>query len=130
MKKTFGAKGILLVIGIVLGFWGSMAAYLSWIVAPLVGFILMKIIDEMPERYYMFGVYPKWISAFFISAGIILGGLFIWVILAQIWITAVEKFSWLPIGQIFVTAILFFLGAFAQILCCWFQERKSASRIG
>ncbi|EKE21068.1 MAG: hypothetical protein ACD_7C00367G0002 [uncultured bacterium] len=130
MKKTIGATGILSVIGIVLGFWGSTVVHLSWLIAPFVGFILMRIIDEMPTRYGFFIYYPKWFTALIISAGIVFGGLFIWVILAGMWIATLENFSWLPILQIFVTATLFFLGAVVQILYCWRQEKKWASRIG
>ncbi|KKP67053.1 MAG: hypothetical protein UR66_C0024G0004 [Candidatus Moranbacteria bacterium GW2011_GWE1_35_17] len=130
MKNARRASAIsLIIIGIFLGFWGSIVFYISWLVSPLMGFAMMVCNDNMPERYIFF-TYPKWINALFISAGIVLGGLFMWGVLAEIWITTVKKFSWIPIGQIFVTAILFFLGAVAQILYCKFQERKSTSRIG
>ncbi|KKP68723.1 MAG: hypothetical protein UR66_C0002G0113 [Candidatus Moranbacteria bacterium GW2011_GWE1_35_17] len=129
MEKTFGANGILLVIGIVLGFWGSMILNFAWFVAPFIGFILMGITDGMSERYRFF-VYSKWIIALIVSAGIILGGLPLWGIITGIWFATVEKFSWLPILQIFVTAILFFCGCMSHELYYWWQERKAASKIG
>ncbi len=107
-------------VGVVLGFFGALLLFVSWVIFPIIGVTFLHAKRNIPFNYrsrYRFNWRTDWMTILFVSLGILFGGTPYWSII-------ILSFKNPPIYHYFISTGLFLAGAFAYEIFYFFSQRK------